>query len=31
MRFISLGLGGSCLYGDNHVIVLGTKFNGAIA
>jgi len=31
MRFISLCLGGSCLYGDNHVIVLGTKFNGAIA
>jgi SAM-dependent methyltransferase len=31
MRLISMCLGGSCLEGDNHVIVLGSKRNGATA
>jgi 2-polyprenyl-3-methyl-5-hydroxy-6-metoxy-1,4-benzoquinol methylase len=31
MRLISLCLGGACLHGDNHVIVLGANSNGAIA
>lgn len=31
MRLISLCLGGACVDGDNHVIVLGTKRNGVAA
>lgn len=31
MRLISLCLGGSCLHGDNHVMVLGGNRNGAMA
>ena len=31
MRLISLCLGGACLHGDNHVIVLSANSNGAIA
>ena len=31
MRLLSLSLGGACLHGDNHVMVLGANRNGAIA
>jgi SAM-dependent methyltransferase len=30
MRLLSLCLGGDCLYGDNHVIVLGANRNGTV-
>jgi SAM-dependent methyltransferase len=30
MRLVSLCLGGACLHGDNHVVVLGGNRNGAI-
>jgi SAM-dependent methyltransferase len=31
MQLVSLFLGGACLYGDNHIIVLGENKNGNVA